>query len=389
MAGADPDEDGHADDVIGEIVYEAPMPSLKPFSPWHRPRKQFVRDKQWCKEIQALHKSSPISDGILKYLGLPGTDLLDLRHFHSAVCDAHDLKLRFLGFNSGARPASDAQTELNVSLDEVRRMSRVEQLSDVIGDDFSLLANERSIAFRKAKELGPFDVVNLDLCDGFGAQPPAGALKNSYYDAVAKLLTLQSYCKHPWLFLLTTRADEPNINADVLKAFIGKYLQNLQECEPFRTASRDYFNVETEGALKSVVKAPGGLLAIFLTGLCKWLATLALENQPPPKVEVRSVIAYTVDEKSKHEDLVSIAIRFTPTFASAKDPLGLAQNAEELPDECKISTRALKAVAHRINADARLAQDAELLQTMVDATARLLTLARYDAAAYRAWVANG
>lgn len=267
-------------------------------------------------------------------------------------------------------------------------MPRVEPLSDVIGDDFSLLANERSIAFRRAKELGPFDVINLDLCDGFGAQPPAGALKNSYYDAVAMLFTLQSYCKHPWLFLLTTRADEPNINAEVLKTFIGKYLQNLRECEPFRTASRDCFNVESEDALQSVVKAPDGLLAIFLTGLCKWLATLALKNQPPPKVEVRSVIGYSVDKRSGHEDLVSIAIRFTPTFAPAKDPLGLANNAEEAPDECKISTRALKAVAKRINADAQLAENAELHQAMVDATAQLLALARYDAAAYREWIAN-
>jgi hypothetical protein len=389
MAGADPDEDGLADDVIGEIVYEAPMPSNRPFLPWHRPRKQFVRDKQWCGEIQALHKSSPISDGILKYLGLPGTDLLDLRHFHSAVCDVHDLRLRFLGFNSSARPTSDAHTELNVSLDEVRRMSRVEHLSDVIGDDFSLLANERSIAFRRAKELGPFDVINLDLCDGFGAQPPSGALKNSYYDAVAMLFTLQSYCKQPWLFLLTTRADKPNINADVLNALIAKYLQNLQECEPFRTASRDCFNVETEDALQSAIEAPDGLLAIFLTGLCKWLATLALKNQPPPKVEVRSVIGYSVDKRSEHEDLVSIAIRFTPSFTPAKDPLGLANNGEEAPDECKISTRALKAVAKRINADAKLAENAELHQAMVDATAQLLALARYDAAAYRLWVANG
>jgi hypothetical protein len=260
MAAAEPDEDGFADDIIGEVAYEAPMPSLKPFLPWHRPRKQFVRERQWCSEIQALHKASPIPDGILKYLGLPGDDLLDLRHFHATVCDTHDLKLRFLGFNRSARPASAAHADLNVSLDEVRRMSRVETRSDVIPDDFSLMANESSLAFRRAKELGPFDVINLDLCDGFGAQPPAGALENSYYNAVAKLFTLQSYFKHPWLFLLTTRVDKPSINAEVLNAFIAKYLQNLQECEPFRTASRDCFNVETEAALKSVVLAPDGLL---------------------------------------------------------------------------------------------------------------------------------
>ncbi len=101
------------------------------------------------------------------------------------------------------------------------------------------------------------------------------------------------------------------------------------------------------------------------------------------------MIGCTVDARSEHEDLVSIAIRFTPTFAPAKDPLRLANSAEEAPDECKISTRALKAVAKRINADVKLAEDADLHQSMVEATAQLLTLARYDAAAYRVWVANG
>lgn len=383
------DEGGHADDIIGDLVYEAAMPAVaKEFLPWHRPRKQFVRDRQWCVEIQKLHEASPLADGVLKYLGLPGVDLLDLRHFHSAVCETNGLKLRFLGFNSSARAASTAHTELNISLDEVRRLPRVDQLSDVIGDDFALVANANSIASRRARELGPFDVINLDLCDGFGAHPPAGALKHSYYDAVSSLFALQAHNKHSWLLLLTTRADKPNINADVLQALVDKYIQNLDECDLFREASRNNFDIETKAALEAAVGTPTGLVQVFVTGLCKWFAALALQNQPPTNVEVRSVIGYTVDVGSEHEDLISLAIKFTPTFVPAKDPLGLANHPVAPPSECKISTRALKCVAKRINADKKLAEDAELRQGMVDAMAQLLSLARYDIAAYKAWVAE-
>jgi hypothetical protein len=135
----------------------------------------------------------------LKYLGLPGIDLLDLRYFHSQVCETRNINLRFLGFNSSAMPTSRGHTELNISLDEVRRLARVDPMSDVIRDNFTLVAKENSIACRKTRELGPYDVINLDLCDGFGAQSP-GAVDHNYYDAVASLLALQARYKSRGFF---------------------------------------------------------------------------------------------------------------------------------------------------------------------------------------------
>jgi len=282
-----PGEEEHADDIVEMVAYEAPMPApAKPFLPWHRPRKQYVRHHQWCTEIIRMVTDTPPVGGVLKYLGLPGVDLLDLRHFHAAVCEAHQIDLRFLGFISGAQPASKAQTELNISLDEVRRLPRIDAMSDVIGDNFARVANQTSLAFVKARALGPYDVINLDLCDGFSAQAP-GTVDNSYYEAVRSLLALQARTMSPWLLLLTTRADKPNINADVLQALLGKYISNLSECAPFREASREHFNIETEEALVAAADEPAGLLPVFLTGLCKWFVGLALEHQPPTSVELR------------------------------------------------------------------------------------------------------
>lgn len=269
MNAADPNDEEHADDIVEVVKYEAPMPSdAKDFLPWHRPRKQYVRHYQWCHEINRMIGDTPPAGGLLKYLGLPGVDLLDLRHFHTEVCQTKNVKLRFLGFNSSARPASMAQTELNVSLDEVRKLSLVDQMSEVIGDNFAQVANQDSIAFQKARQLGPYDVMNLDLCDGFGAQAP-GTRDNSYYEAVNSLLTIQARNVNPWLLLLTTRADRPNVNAEVLQTLLGKYVSNLAQCAPFRKASRDCFDIETADALNAAAETTAGFLPVFLTGLCK------------------------------------------------------------------------------------------------------------------------
>ncbi len=381
-----PNEEEHADDIVEMVVYEAPMPSSsKEFLPWHRPRKQYVRQHQWCHEIIRMIADTPPVGGVLKYLGLPGVDLLDLRHFHAAVCEAQQIDLRFLGFISGAQPASKAQTELNISLDEVRRMPRIDAMSDVMSDNFALVANQKSLAFVKARALGPYDVINLDLCDGFSAQAP-GTLDNSYYEAVNSLLALQSRTANPWLLLLTTRADKPNINAEVLQKLLGKYISNLAKCSPFREASREHFDIETEEALAAAVDTPTGLLPVFLTGLCKWFVTLALQYQPPTSVELRSVFGYRVNRGAEHEDLISLAFKFTPTFIPAADPLGLANQPVAAPDEGTLATRALKRVAKRIDADKQLADDTGLHKSMVDATAHLLGLARYDVEAYKVWL---
>jgi hypothetical protein len=66
-------EQSLADDIVGDGTYEASAPEQLKFLPWHRPRKQFVRQRQWSAEIERLLDDCPITDGKLKYLGLPGT----------------------------------------------------------------------------------------------------------------------------------------------------------------------------------------------------------------------------------------------------------------------------------------------------------------------------
>jgi hypothetical protein len=384
-----PYDPGHADDIVPVESYEASLPGPKKvFLPWHLPRKQFVRHHQWCEQISRMLDDSPLSDGTLRYLGLPGVDLLDLRYLHAQVCEARSINLRFLGFNKAAQPASREQAELNISLDEVRRLPRVDRISDVIGDDFVRVANVSSLAWKKACEFGPYNVINLDLCDGFGSHPPDDARNSTHYDAMNQLMSLQARSMSPWLLLLTTRAGRGHVDSRMLEKLIAKYVSNLATCPPFKVKSREHFAIEDEAALRMAAATSAGMLSVFLCGLCKWLVGIALGHQPPTKVVVKSVVGYRVDRDAENEDLISLALRFTPTLEPVGDPVGLSKPSTSRLDECTLAVNALNRIASRKNADRILREDPALNGTMIDASAGLLELARYDPVAYRVWAAS-
>jgi len=382
----DQEHDGPSlsDDIFGSEAYEAPRPMRKEFLPWHRPRKQFVRQRQWLEQISRMLDESAPAEQTLRYLGLPGVDLLDLRFFHENLCTQRGLKLRFLGFNTAANPSNEAQTELNISLDEVRRLPGVDPQSNVIGDDVRAIANLSSIAWKRTFDLGPYDVINLDLCDGFGVDDPSDTGSPTYYEALNALMSLQARSKTPWLLLLTTRTGKQQVHADVLKAFAEKYAANLAECPPFKTASRELFKFDE---VPSDAHMEAHFLPLFLCGLCKWMLNLAGRLKPPSTLAIKSVVGYRIDQTAPYEDLVSVAARFEPAFTPVADAMGLAH--KESPsgvDECDFAVKAIRRIAKLANADEILRNNSQLRAEMVEATANLLSVARYDPDAYREWV---
>lgn len=381
-------EEGLADDIVGDFEYEAPQRQKKEFLPWHRPRKQFVRDRQWMSEIKDLISKQKPEDGTLKYLGLPGIDLLDLRYFHNTICQPNELKLRFLGFNRAAAPNNKAQTELNISRDEVKRLPWVDHISDVIQDDFKLVGNVNSKAYRETLKFGPYDVVNLDLCDGFAIQAP-GELEGTHYNAINQLLSIQARYKNPWLLFITTRVGKNHINQDALEKLLNNYRQNLSECTAFRDASSTHFSIVDNDGLLHALEAEDGLVNVFLTGICKWLLGCALGQTPPTKVSLKSVIGYRVAQDAVHEDLISLALKFEPSFIAAIDPIGLANHSANKLNECELSPRLVTKVAKRKNADKILAEDDGLHLEMINAMAELLNLARYDVSEFHNWITAG
>src|SRR6185436_18738785 len=102
MADETTDSGDLAEDVIPPL---APPPTVlrkfKP-APWHRPRKQYIREHQWNREIikQIIERRpDKQSETLIRVFGLPSSEYLDLLSM-KGLCDEHQQKVMYLGFDA-------------------------------------------------------------------------------------------------------------------------------------------------------------------------------------------------------------------------------------------------------------------------------------------------
>ena len=373
------EQDNLAAGMFGDLEYVAPQPESKEFKPWHKPRKQFVRREQWSALLQRLYEKREPKDP-LRYLGLPGTDLIDLRYLHEQLCRANDRPLHFLGFNTEAQSGSPAHVELNISLDEVRRLPNVDGQSAVLPDDFRRIGDPNSIAWDRTLRLGPFDVVNIDLCDGLASDHPQN--DGSIYSALAQLMALQARNSTPWLLLITTRIGRGIFDADAEQQLIGRFRENVSNCEGFAEVCEELLESDVE-SIDPATCSETDLLILMISAIGKWLSTL-VQVQGRSRVQLASTQGYRIDPVAAREDLVSFALRFDPVIAASPDALSPTAPTQE--DECKTAKAILRRSAHCLDVDTILKQQPDLREDLICETERLLADARYEVVSYRAWL---
>jgi hypothetical protein len=385
VSPADTDDDGHgdlADGIFSNTEYSAGQPLPREFKAWHLPRKQFVRKEQWV--AQALRIFEGRSDPApVKYLGLPGVDLLDLRYMHERICLPLGRPLRFLGFNSEIGSNSKARVDLNTSIDEVTRLGSIDSQSDVVPDDFRSLARADSMGWKKARRLGPFDVVNLDLCDGIATDSPE--MNSSLYEAIAALLSLQVRSPNRWVLLVTSRIGHEHFHNAALRTLLAHLDSNVSTCSEFATECRELFGLEDLEAIDPETCSAEVFLRMMLVALCKWLLVLG-QTQSANHVELASCQGYRVDRGSSCEDLVSFALVFTPIVQAPSD--ALAPSPGPGIDECAEATRIAGRAKRLKDIDGILADDPLLTEELVAETELLLVAARYDKAQFRSWLSE-
>ena len=149
----------NSSDLSDDIVPEAPQHSSldRTFAPWHKVRKEFIRQKQWnryvigyakrflARELQKEGLSEWSADGEtvdipdtieiahpLKCLVIPGDDLLDVR---SLWRDTQSIKcyVRYLGFNQG-QGSDQVGTRVHIAHNDVTCKRRSESAA-LIGAD--------------------------------------------------------------------------------------------------------------------------------------------------------------------------------------------------------------------------------------------------------------
>lgn len=375
------DASDSADSIFAVSSYRQRPPTPRQFKPWHKPRKQLVREEVWGSEIEWLLKQKQSADNTLKYLGLPGADLLDLRYIYQRFCSDGTYSLKFLGFDEGALPGSDYRDSLNVSLQEVRSLEYVDKGSEVLGDNFRLLADKDSIAWDAAKRLGPFDVINIDLCGQMVNDDPA--MDISIYNAIYNLCSLQNRRTAPWILLLTSRVNRESVASAALERLMEAIATNFSSCPDFVRSFQSSLGFGDVSAESLAALGDEGFFATMMTGLAKWL--LGLAHDMKARFSVSKTVGYRVYGGAPYLDMASTVYRFEPATVISPDPLGLATAIPVLPSECDQAPDIPVAVSRVLDIDAELRDSPSLYDMFRDHTAELLVQARYDAEAYKVW----
>ena len=365
--------------IFGDVEYRHRQAEPKEFKPWHKPRKQFVRSQQWSNLLQRLYQGRQPTQP-LRYLGLPGTDLIDLRYLYEEICRPEGRPLRFLGFNTEAQPNSPAFQELLVSLDEVLDLPNVDKRSQVIHDDFRRIGNKASVAWSHVSSLGPYDVVNIDLCDGLASDPPHS--DGPIYPALAQLMALQTRMHTPWLLLVTTRIGRGKFHADAEGLLMGLFRKNVRECEGFLEECQNLLEADVT-SIDPRRCSEVDFLNLMVAAIGKWLSGL-VQVHAPSRAQLASTQGYRIDPGAPCEDLVSLALRFEPVIQATPDPF--SPTAPTPLNECTIAKGIIKRVAQRLDVDAILAEARDLNEELIVEMEGLLVEARYDVTGYRAWV---
>ncbi|WP_162598787.1 PP_RS20740 family protein [Nocardioides gilvus] len=360
-------------------------PSVPAFQPWHRPRKQYVRSQQWLSEYQWLGDQRP-EGATLRYLGLPGADMLDLRYL-TAHPDARRSNqfLWFLGFDRSAKPGTRDNARLNISERELRDLPMVDGRSKVLSDDFKLLADTDSVAWQAADDFECFDLINLDLCGSLMHEEPDLTLSN--YDAILTLMGLQRFQRRPWSLLLTTRIGHDKVHPGVRSKLWGLFAENMGDCPPFAQAVEEQFKFAPASEADLDGCSQRDFFHVLVTSLSKWLLRYALDMHA--RMELTSVAAYQVYGGSTDIDMASLVFRFIPEVGMPMgDPAALASHVPTAINECELAAPLPSLVADVVDIDALLSADANALASFTSSSADLLELAHYERADYLTWVAS-
>lgn len=342
----------------------------KEFQAWHKPRKQYVRTA-WCREIAEIISEKAKDRKVLRYFGLPGEDFLDLRYFHDEL-EEDISSLEFLGLDN------TRSSNANISAQEVWNLKRVDRTRAVIRqDDLSALSKPKSFALKAMIQAGPFDVINLDLCDSLGRDAPG--ISASLYNAIAAILGLQQKSSDPWLFLLTTRIIEGAIDPDVLKVLDDLIGSNLDACESFDYQFRS--RIVNDFAGTETVKGIDFFNCVAC-GFAKWFANFSV--QLDCEFSIRNALKYSV-HKGNAVDMVSLIFRFDPTFPPMNDSAGLAVTVQDTQPECRMVKHIPRVIQEAIDVDELLASDRGEMDRCVQESKRLLVQARYNIEGYDAF----
>ncbi len=406
--------DGLSDDIVPELALQPVVKrEFKP-APWHRPRKQFIRKRQWSWEIgeQILRRASPELESPIRVCGFPSSDYLDLLSMRE-LCEEWGRKVKYLGFDASAATRAGEESEdrgeavdLYSSLQKQRMIassSFVHPGSLLFPDRFELLRHSTSQARRILERFGNFDVVNLDICGCIIS--PNRDRATEVLEALSELLRWQSTQRMaPWLLFVTTHSSPRSVNREGCRVLIDAIRENAAESGDFRAGFTERAGIDPEVFCRMFTSAGVDLpkadvfIRLFATAFGKWLARKLRLPSPPAFVSMLPSFCFRhVDEANprEHEDkyepeLLSLAYLIEP--APDPGPPGISVEPSPRSDLSeRYSAQAIKLLERSFalrDLDALLSSDDLVREEMADETRELLIGCGFEEASVDSYIAR-
>lgn len=381
-----------ADDVLPARIKDLAVPGkLNKLRPWHKPRKQWVREYQWMLHSRNLIRGelrrpglSEQADGFreFKFLTLPGADYLDVRQL-AEVCRKLNCCLTSTGFQSGGEGNPDV-ARVQVREKSLIDAGHITKYSHLFARRFEDIIAVKGSAYQELRRRAPFHIVNIDACGSIAA--PTATHPHRLIEAIHRIVELQlELNKGRWLLFLTADARPGSIAQETLSKFCDAIVENAEVNDEFRDRASPMLSdgePDIRIAARIASREEGdAFLRLFALGVAKWLLHLALEKRWDVKTH-RPYCYSTMPAQVNVPSMACLAFEFLPPPPSLKDRFGISC-AEPAPETNRpdSSLRAADRIGEMADLDLKLRENESLRSRMAENLRKLLEEAGYEPSA--------
>ncbi|MYA16707.1 MAG: hypothetical protein F4Z28_08045, partial [Gammaproteobacteria bacterium] len=349
-------DDQIVDDILPVRPDEPAIPAPLTLQPWHRPRKQFVRERQWAYLVQRLVSyqlgkpgmNSPHDRPEVRYLNLPGVDYLDTRLI-GKLCNDLGCQLTATGFLAG-NERNPQIARAKVQEEGLIESGLISDYSHTLPRRLEEVADLKSQTYRELERRGAFHIVNIDACGSVA--PPTSDHSRRLIDAIYRLLEFQ-FTSHAsrWLLFLTTDARPASVARETIGNLWNAVTLNADSDATFRHMVADIFNLPKADQVRfipqSVSTAGTGFLQLLSLGFGKWALHLAERRQW--RVKAHSTYCYSTTVKGDDTPTMAcLAYEFRPPPPTRPDPFGVAAVSASEPIRAPGQTDSMR-IAPKVN----------------------------------------
>ena len=376
-------------DVLPVELDEPAVPvELDTLQPWHRPRKQFIRERQWIFLSSSLIEEGKNTPGLpvpaiglpeVRCLTLPGIDYLDVRLLADS-CRKLGCCLTNTGFLAGSERNPNV-ARAKVREDSLIKAGHITHNSHTFRRRLEEIAAAHGQANRDLQRKGPFHIVNLDVCGSIAS--PSAQHPNRLIEAIYRIVEFQlAYKTGSWLLFVSTDVRHDSIETTTLCRLCDAMLANAKKNTSFRSkvlSMLDREKTDIEEATAEAFKSPGEkFLKLFSLSFAKWLLHLAHTKN----WEIKMHTAYCYSTEVHGNDvptMACLAFEFLPPPPGLQDDFQVVRVEPAIagnPDDTSI--RAFTKVASMENLDRRMQVCQTLRKNMAERTRELLKEAGYS-----------